>query len=300
MGMSKEAFKALVVSLHVKTGLCPTQHVSAAEQLAIFLQMAWTGMGNREQQEWFQRSREKISKAFHCILNMLVLRPFYSSYIKLPSLDHIPDAIQNSTEFWPWFKDCLGAIDGSLIYSHVSVADAAQCQNQKGFLSQNIFAACQFDLFFIYLLCASKYYLEDAGFPSGSQRPKNAKELFNLLHAHLYNAIEQIFGLVKCRFGILQAAPEYNLGTQACIPVACTALHNFIQLHDPKDPELSLPEDDLTISFHMSVDGMALSSPDPHSQGAYMLPEEKERAKAFCDNLAQHMWEHYVANNSPE
>uniref|UniRef100_A0A0W0FLU1 DUF8040 domain-containing protein n=1 Tax=Moniliophthora roreri TaxID=221103 RepID=A0A0W0FLU1_MONRR len=192
MGMSKEAFKALVVSLHVKTGLCPTQHVSAAEQLAIFLQMAWTGMGNREQQEWFQRSREKISK------------------------------------------------------------------------------------------------------------PKNAKELFNLLHAHLYNAIEQIFGLVKCRFGILQAAPEYNLGTQACIPVACTALHNFIQLHDPKDPELSLPEDDLTISFHMSVDGMALSSPDPHSQGAYMLPEEKERAKAFCDNLAQHMWEHYVANNSPE
>ncbi|KAL0957211.1 hypothetical protein HGRIS_014896 [Hohenbuehelia grisea] len=66
-------------------------------------------------------------------------------------------------------------------------------------------------------------------------RPANPKELFNLRHARLRNAIERIFGVCKRRFKLMTAAPEYSIATQAMIPCALAALHNFITIHDPDD-----------------------------------------------------------------
>ena len=63
-------------------------------------------------------------------------------------------------------------------------------------------------------------------------RPQNAKELFNLRHASLRNAIERIFGVVKRKFKILKAAPEYSIETQVDIVIALTALYNFTRLRD--------------------------------------------------------------------
>jgi hypothetical protein len=67
------------------------------------------------------------------------------------------------------------------------------------------------------------------------RRPKNYKELFNLRHAQARNVVERIFGVVKRRFTLMVAAPEYSIRTQAkMIPAMCT-LHNFIRIHDPTD-----------------------------------------------------------------
>lgn len=60
--MSRHVFVALLHALRTRSGLAPTKHVSCTEQLAIFLRVARTGMGNREHQERFQRSGETISK----------------------------------------------------------------------------------------------------------------------------------------------------------------------------------------------------------------------------------------------
>ncbi|KAJ7663580.1 hypothetical protein B0H17DRAFT_890839, partial [Mycena rosella] len=54
MGMSKYVFKKLVHALHMHCRFTPTKHVSCEEQLAIFLRIAVTGLGNREHQERFQ------------------------------------------------------------------------------------------------------------------------------------------------------------------------------------------------------------------------------------------------------
>src|SRR5689334_19273528 len=76
-----------------------------------------------------------------------------------------------------------------------------------------------------------KYYLGDAGYGLTSycmtpfrgvrynlkewsqttQRPQNAKELFNLRHAQLRNVIERIFGVLKKRFAILNTPMQYPM-----------------------------------------------------------------------------------------
>ena len=62
MGMNRFVFRKLLRELEQRANLCPTQHVSSEEQLAIFLFIAWTGLSNAEMQERFQRSGEMVSK----------------------------------------------------------------------------------------------------------------------------------------------------------------------------------------------------------------------------------------------
>jgi hypothetical protein len=62
LGMHKHVFWALLAILRRETGLGDTRHVSAEEQLAIFLHYAHRGLSNRALQERFQRSGDTISK----------------------------------------------------------------------------------------------------------------------------------------------------------------------------------------------------------------------------------------------
>jgi hypothetical protein len=83
----------------------------------------------------------------------------------------------------------LGALDGTHIHASVPASDRARYRNRKGDISQNVLAACTFDMRFCYVLSgwegsaadshifedahqvnfripAGKYYLGDAGFPN--------------------------------------------------------------------------------------------------------------------------------------
>jgi hypothetical protein len=71
-------------------------------------------------------------------------------------------------------------------------------------------------------------------------RPANFKELYNLRHASARNVVERIFGVIKHRWTILTRAPHYNMETQAQIPSALVALHNFILEHDESDIGIGL------------------------------------------------------------
>ncbi|XP_019094930.1 PREDICTED: putative nuclease HARBI1 [Camelina sativa] len=64
----------------------------------------------------------------------------------------VPAKIRESTRYYPYFKDCVGAIDGTHIHAMVPTNDASSYRNQKGYTSQNVLAACNFDLEFIYVL----------------------------------------------------------------------------------------------------------------------------------------------------
>jgi hypothetical protein len=66
-----------------------------------------------------------------------------------------------------------------------------------------------------------------------NNRLRNKEELFNLRHAGLRNVIERAFGVMKRQWRILVIPPEYDLDTQAHIPAALCAIHNFIQILDP-------------------------------------------------------------------
>ena len=48
-------------------------------------------------------------------------------------------------------QDCVGVIDGMQIPAHVPAKDQSRFRNRKGILSQNVLAACTFDLQFIFI-----------------------------------------------------------------------------------------------------------------------------------------------------
>jgi hypothetical protein len=103
----------------------------------------------------------------------------------------VPIKIRNNPKFWPYFKDAIGAVDGSHIHAAPPLCDRPSYHNRKGFISQNCLFICDFDLKFIYTLTGwegsatdaciwedartnydslnippGKYFLADAGFPS--------------------------------------------------------------------------------------------------------------------------------------
>lgn len=93
-----------------------------------------------------------ICRIFHRILDMLVSGPFYNRYIKLPPKEQTPPEIQSNPKLYPFFKDCRGAIDGTHIDAFVPDDAVARYRNRKGGLSQNVLAACTFDMRFCYVL----------------------------------------------------------------------------------------------------------------------------------------------------
>ncbi|KAG6480411.1 hypothetical protein ZIOFF_063911 [Zingiber officinale] len=67
--------------------------------------------------------------------------------------------------------------------------------------------------------------------------PRNARELFNLRHSSLRNAIERAFGVVKKRFAIIRSStePHYRIETQKQIILCCCILHNYLINADPDE-----------------------------------------------------------------
>jgi hypothetical protein len=115
--------------------------------------------------------------------------PFYSKYVHLPTAnDPTPPQIRNNPKFWPFFRNAIGAIDGSHIHTAPPASERPLFRNRKGFVSQNCLFGCNFGLQFVYSLTgwegsatdahvyedarnhdfeipAGKYYLADAGYP---------------------------------------------------------------------------------------------------------------------------------------
>ena len=66
--MQKFIFWRLLTTLETCAGLRGTQHVLAAEQVAIFLHFVRRGLSNRALQEWFQHSGDTIMKWVLCLI----------------------------------------------------------------------------------------------------------------------------------------------------------------------------------------------------------------------------------------
>jgi len=113
-------------------------------------------------------------------------------------------------------------------------------------------------------------------------RPRNYKELYNLCHSQARNVVERIFGVVKRRFRLMVAAPEYSLETQTKIIPALCALHNFIRVYNP--------DEDMGVEEH-SARAPRRSQEDFSHQG--VSAQEKARANTKRDVIAKEMWAQY-------
>ena len=123
------------------------------------------------------------------MMGTFALEVLYSKYIVFGSSVFASWKIQDDPCFWPFFKNAIGAIDGSHIPARLPARERAAYQNCKGFLSKNCLFACDFNFNFSYVLTGwegsatdarvfqdvcqndlefpqQKYLLADAGFPS--------------------------------------------------------------------------------------------------------------------------------------
>ncbi|KAK7314853.1 hypothetical protein VNO77_33381 [Canavalia gladiata] len=146
--MDKHVFHMLCDILRKRSMLRDTAGVMIEEQLAIFLNIIGHNERNRVIQERFQHSGETISRHFNNVLK--AIKSLSREVLQPPQLTTPPE-ILNNARFYPYFKDCIGVIDGMHIPAHVPAKDQSRFRNKKGILSQNVLAACTFDLQFIFI-----------------------------------------------------------------------------------------------------------------------------------------------------
>jgi len=116
----------------------------------IFIYMCM-GMTNRRINERWQHSGETIFRVLRDVRLALLLCS--DALIVGPKAgDQVDPYILHNPKFYPYFRDCIGAIDGSHIPAVVKLSEQPVYRNRKKFISQNILAAVNFAMVCIYLL----------------------------------------------------------------------------------------------------------------------------------------------------
>jgi hypothetical protein len=135
-------------------GLTDSKVISAAEKLAMFLFIIGGNNSYRDTELQFCHSPSTIQKYFHRVLRIIVRR-IYPVYVQMPKLETPPN-IKDDPKYYPWFQHCVGALDGS----HIAIAppkgmtgaDHIPFRNRKAGVSQNVLAAVDFNMNFVFVL----------------------------------------------------------------------------------------------------------------------------------------------------
>ncbi|XP_014630586.2 putative nuclease HARBI1 [Glycine max] len=191
--MKKLVFLELCDILETKYNLKKTRNVSIYEQVGLFLYMLSQPGFVHNCEERFQHSGETISRHFHNVLEAVCM--FAKDIIKPvdPSFRDTPDEILKDARYRPYFRDCIGAIDGT----HIRVCVPSHLQGvyigRKGYTTTNVMAVCDFSMCFTFVWAGwegsehdtkifmealhkpalhfphppqGKYYLVDSGYPT--------------------------------------------------------------------------------------------------------------------------------------
>ncbi|PPD67962.1 hypothetical protein GOBAR_DD35160 [Gossypium barbadense] len=94
-------------------------------------------------------STETIHRYFKVVLRAIL--KLYKLVIKLPD-ESTPSEIRNNPSFYPYFKNCIGALNGTHVRAFVPLNIQGRFRSRKGGTTQNILAAITFDLKFSYVL----------------------------------------------------------------------------------------------------------------------------------------------------
>ncbi|KAK3204547.1 hypothetical protein Dsin_018593 [Dipteronia sinensis] len=273
--MDKDVFFRLCNDLETNYGLRDSRRMNAIEILEIFLHILGHGVGNRLVQERFQHSGETVTRYFGQVWDVVcrmatdIIKPRDSDF------RDIPEEILTDSRYMPHFKDCIGAIDGTHIPVSISPEDQIPYIGRKGIPTQNVMAACDFNMQFIFVVTGwegtthdSRIFQKtirdtalnfpkppkDAGYPQMSgylgpykgeryhipdfrrgRQPTGPREVFNQAHSSLRSVIECTFGVWKIKWKFVKTMPNFSFNKQVKIVIATLALHNYIKRHVQPD-----------------------------------------------------------------
>jgi len=133
--MPRLTFLALIAWLKRHTKIKDSRKgILLEEKLGIYLYVVGQGASLRLIGETFRRSTETMFRAFHEILK--TMNDLYLHEVKLPTIKTpIPHHIRKTRKFWPHFKNCIGALDGSHVNAHVPANNQGSYRNRKGQLT---------------------------------------------------------------------------------------------------------------------------------------------------------------------
>ncbi|XP_076882681.1 uncharacterized protein LOC143531222 [Bidens hawaiensis] len=286
--MSEKAFMTLCNILERDGGLRPTQRMSVEEHVARFLHVVGNDLRNRFASWIYRRSGSTTSRCLHRVLRAIL--SLENRYLQQPKGDIVPKEIQEKKRFHPFLNDCIGEIDGTHVRVRGTASDSRIIKN----------ALTREDKL---IIPTGKYCLIDAGLPHTStlmapyrgvryhlkeystRAPENAKELFNLCHASLRNAIERAFGVLKKRFPIIRSTTEpfYSCETQSSIFLACCILHHFL-LEEDHDKDL---EDEV-------IREVLNGREEEEHRNTRDAHEGSTRVDQLRNSIANEMWTNYL------
>ncbi|WVZ50677.1 hypothetical protein U9M48_001909 [Paspalum notatum var. saurae] len=146
--MGKSVFFKLCQKLRNMGSLRDTWHCTVEEQIAMFLTTVGHHKKNCDISFHFTRSGETVSRYFNHVL--YAIGQLGPEMLRHRSLD-IPSKILGNPRFDPYFKDCIGAIDGTHIPCNIPSRIVDRFRGRKPFPTQNILAVVDFDLMFTYV-----------------------------------------------------------------------------------------------------------------------------------------------------
>ncbi|XVF09448.1 hypothetical protein REPUB_Repub07fG0093500 [Reevesia pubescens] len=207
--MDKPVFYKLCDILQAKGLLRHTNRIKIEEQLAIFLFIIGHNLRTRAVQELFRYSGETISRHFNNVLNAIMAISL--EFFQPPGSD-VPPEISQDPRFYPYFKDCVGAIDGIHIPVMVGVDEQGPFRNKNGLLSQNVLAACSFDLKFHYVLAGWEGSASDLRVLNSALTRRNKLEVPEGRYYLVDNKYANMPGFIAPYLGVPYNSNEFPSG----------------------------------------------------------------------------------------
>uniref|UniRef100_A0A5B7AF72 Putative nuclease HARBI1 isoform X1 n=1 Tax=Davidia involucrata TaxID=16924 RepID=A0A5B7AF72_DAVIN len=144
--MNRHTFGILCGLLRTVGRLVDSRYVTVEEQVAMFLHVLAHPVKNRVIKLRFLRSGETMSGHFTAVLKAVIRLQEILLRVPEPILEDCTD------ERWKWFKNCLGALDGTYIGVNVPDIDKPRYRTRKGEIATNVLGVCSMDMKFIYVL----------------------------------------------------------------------------------------------------------------------------------------------------
>jgi hypothetical protein len=149
--MSPTVFHRLHDMLVEKYGLKSNPKSSSYEALGMFLWMVGAPQSVRQAEDRFERSLGTVHNLFYKVLKCMLKLATDIIKPQDPQFRTVHPRLRNR-RFYPFFNDCVGAIDGTHIPVVVPNDMFVQHLCRKGMTTQNVMACCDFDMIFTFVL----------------------------------------------------------------------------------------------------------------------------------------------------
>ncbi|PPE02911.1 hypothetical protein GOBAR_DD00071 [Gossypium barbadense] len=165
--MAKDIFHSLLHGLQTNYGL-KNGKLLAMEKLALSLYILGNRESNSNATERFQQSGEIVSRIFTNMLHIFARMGIDTIKPTEGQFEEVPNHIRHDTRYWPHFKDCIGAINGT----HIKACISPSCQIP-------------------YIGRKGKYYLVDSGYPqiAGFLGPYRGNDIIYLIFVERYSKL---------------------------------------------------------------------------------------------------------------